>query len=89
MFNEAELRGIPESWTSAPPLRSVAVDPMIAIHAEFDSLSADDQAFVLNAQKQARLARLHGLLANVSEQDIAGLTPKPIADKTTKEKKTA
>lgn len=91
-IHEDQLHLVGTDWTSAPPLASAVVDPMIRIQAEFDALSPEDQQFVLNAQKQARLSRLHSLLADLPDQDVASLNVKPALQAVPalpKEKKTA
>ena len=76
-----ELQRVPETWTAAPPMAMAAADPMDKLREEFDALSPEDQAFVIEAQKKARLERLHGLMAGISEKDVASLTVKPIEAK--------
>ncbi len=57
-------------WTDAPPMQG-ALTAADRARAEFLQLSADDQAIVLKAQKDARLARLHGVMSVLSDADIA------------------
>jgi hypothetical protein len=68
---------IPAAWTDVPPL-PLAVDPTAQIQAEFDTLSPEDQAFVIESQRQARLHHLNELIAGVPAIDLnalAGRTP--------------
>jgi hypothetical protein len=70
----------PATWKPYPPSKAAIVDPLVKAQAEFDALSPDDQAFVIQAQKKARLNKLHEMMAGLSDKDLATLT----AQKTTK-----
>lgn len=67
---------IPASWKPYPPRKAAIVDPLVKAQAEFDALSPEDQQFVLQAQKQARLNRLNEMMSALSDTDLASLTPK-------------
>ncbi len=72
---------IPSDWTSYPPSKAAIVDPMVRMQQEFDALSPEDQQFVLDAQKKARLNRLNEMMAGASEANLAALMPKPLEGK--------
>ncbi len=80
-----DLETVPASWMPYPPSKAAIVDPMVKMQAEFDALSPEDQMFVLEAQKKARLNKLHEMMAGLSDTDLASLHVKP----SEKSKKTA
>lgn len=75
--NAEALAALPSTWNGYPPSKAAIVDPMVKMQAEFDALSPEDQQFVLEAQKKARLNRLHEMMSGMSDKDLAGLTVKP------------
>ncbi len=77
-------KSVPETWQSSPPGKQAPIDPMVRLQAEFDALSPEDQAFVLEQQKAQRLKKIHELMAGLSEADLASLTPKTIEAAKTK-----
>jgi hypothetical protein len=52
---------------------SVVIDPMDAIKAQWDALSADDQALLLESQRQDRIAMLKAKLSALPEAKLAEL----------------
>ena len=70
---ENDLATIPSSWSLTPPSSRTGEDPMARVRAEFESLSVEDQQFLLNAQKQARLNRINELMNGLSKDDLASL----------------
>lgn len=62
---EAEAQ-LGEAYTATPP-GTVAEDPTERAAREFAQLSAEDQALVLEMQRQARLNRVNGLLASLTD----------------------
>ena len=53
-----------------------APDPMDAIQAQWDALSADDQALLLESQKQDRIAMLKAKLSALPEAKLAEMLAK-------------
>ncbi len=74
----------PPTWRTMPPGKQEPINQAAVLQAQFDALSPEDQAYVLEAQKQTRLKRIHELMSGLSESDIASLTPKPIVDSKSK-----
>lgn len=72
---------IPADWSAYPPSKAAIVDPMVRMQQEFDALSPEDQQFVLEAQKKARLAKLNEMMAGMTEANISNLVAKPIETK--------
>ncbi len=70
------LAALPSTWNPYPPSKAALVDPMVKMQADFDALSPEDQQFVLDAQKKARLNRLHEMMSGLSEKDLASLNVK-------------
>ena len=80
---------IPQDWTASPPI-ATALDATAQLQAQFDALSPEDQIFVLEAQKQARLKKIHDLMSGLSEADIASFSAaQKTAVETPKAKKSA
>lgn len=67
---------IPSAWKPYPPAKAAIVDPLVKAQAEFDALSPEDQQFVLQAQKQARLNRLNEMMSGLSDVQLASLNQK-------------
>lgn len=82
---QEDLDTVPTAWMPYPPSKAALVDPMVKMQADFDALSPEDQAFVLEAQKKARLNRLNEMMNNLSGEALANLQPKQAE----KSKKTA
>ena len=72
--NEEDLATVPNTWSLTPPTTARAADPMVQVRAEFESLSVEDQQFLLNAQKQTRLNRINELMNGLSKDDLAALS---------------
>jgi hypothetical protein len=81
---ESAAFAVPATWTPYPPTKAAIVDPLVRAQAEFDLLSPDDQQFVLEAAKSARLAKLNAMMATFSEADMNTLSRKPLEAKTKK-----
>lgn len=67
---------IPAEWNSYPPSKAAIIDPMVRMQQEFDALSPEDQQFVLDAQRKARLNRLNEMMSGMSEANLSALVPK-------------
>ncbi len=79
--SQEDMDTVPSSWMPYPPSKAALVDPMVRMQAEFDALSPDDQAFVLDAQRKARLNRLNEMMTGLSNADLASLQPKEVKPK--------
>lgn len=71
---EHEASTVQPEWTSAPPMAH-AISAVDQLQKELAALSVEDRAFVMEAQRKARLERLHGKLSLLSDGDIASLAP--------------
>lgn len=72
---EAEKQ-IPATWKPYPPRKAAIVDPLVKAQEEFDALSPEDQQFVLQAQKQARLNRLNEMMSALTDTQLAAMNTK-------------
>lgn len=66
----ADDRALGKGWTSVPPA-SGPVDPAEHARQMFESLSPEDQAFVLEQQRQNRLAKVNVLMGTLTESQAA------------------
>ncbi len=82
--NAEKDKDTPETWRTSPPGKPAPIDIAAVLQAQFDALSPEDQAFVLEAQKQTRLQKIHALMSGLSESELSGLVPKPIETKRAK-----
>lgn len=67
-LDEVRLRGA--DWTDVPP-NQAPLDPLEHARQLFEALSPEDQAFVLEHQRKARLDRVNAYLGTLSEHQVA------------------
>jgi len=86
---ELQARSQPD-WTAAPPM-ATALSAADRARQEFAMLSPEDQAFVLDSQKKARMSRLHERMSLLSDADIASFSKSagPVEVKAEKKTKSA
>ncbi len=65
--NLASEDALGEDWSDVPP--SFVDDPVASMQDEMAQLSAEERQMVIDAQKQARLARINAKLALMSDAD--------------------
>lgn len=77
VWSLAEQQAKGSLWTTTPP-NSKPLDPVEHARLLFESLSAEDQAFVLETQRQARLARVTATMGTLTESQAAQAMVAPV-----------
>lgn len=70
---EAQETHTAKGFILSPPANAEQPDPMDAIRLAFESLSPEDRATLVAAQKQSRLDTLQAQMAELSEADLEAL----------------
>lgn len=70
VFDEIEMQAKSPVYTATPP-HFKPLDPVEKLRAEFEALSDDDKAFVLEMQRKARVDAVAGQMAGLSQAQIA------------------
>lgn len=76
VYDEAEHQAKGEMWTNIPPA-SQALDPVARAKQMFDALSPEDQALVLEQQRQARIAAVTAAMGGLTVSQAAEALGEP------------
>lgn len=80
VFNATSEAALGPAWTDAPPFAPPATAEE-RLKAELDALSEEDRAFVLEAQRKARLDRLQAQLSTLSDARLDAVAGAPAKGK--------
>lgn len=72
VMNQEAMDELGDGWQETP-IHNAKVTPYDAARAEFESLSEEDRALVMELQRDARIKRVQAALGSFSEAEIATL----------------
>jgi len=72
VVNQEALEALGDGWQETP-VQNAHVTPYDAARAEFESLSEEDRALVLELQREARIKRVQAAMAGFSDSELASL----------------